>query len=382
MGRRVPVNGDRRPPTVAVVGAGTLGVSVAHACLVAGSPVTLLVRGGPEVAAEKARWVGRSLARDVGRRVLAAADARAAATRLRVTADPGDLSGVDVALECVAEDVAAKRSVIAMVESVVDRRCLIASTTSSIPAGTLAVGARHPARVLVTHYIWPAHRMPLVEVAWHARADADARDRLAWLCASQRKSWVRTADRPGFLITRALLAYWDAAIRLVDAGVAPDVVDGELEAFGWPIGPLRIIDAAGMGSAARVHGWLSPQLGRDHPGLARLSELVDAGRTGFYRRDGGVRRPDEATVELLRARDRRDTGPDGPPVLPYVMDALADAVADAVADGVLPSWEEAAGVFDAAFGYAGPAGGVRRWPALRPSDRRPVLSRREQSCRW
>src|SRR5262249_55589817 len=142
MGQGVRVNGNRTaPPSVAVVGAGTLGLSVVHACLVAGSPVTLLVRGR-EAAVEKARQVGRSLQRHRPRQVLPAADASAAGGRLRVATDTADLARADVLLECVPEEVAAKRAVIAAAESVVDRACLIASTTSSIPSATLAVGAR------------------------------------------------------------------------------------------------------------------------------------------------------------------------------------------------------------------------------------------------
>jgi 3-hydroxyacyl-CoA dehydrogenase len=372
MGPGVRMNGNRiSPPAVAVVGGGTLGVSVVHACLVAGSPVTLLVRGGREAVVAKARQVDRSLEREVLRQALPAEKARAAAKRLRVTTDTADLTGADVLLECVSEDVAAKRSVIAAAESVVDPACLIASTTSSIPCATLAVGARHPQRIMVAHYIWPAHRMPLVEVAVNARTGTEARDRLAWLCASQHKRWVQAADRPGFLITRALLAYWDAAIRLVCGGSDPAAVDDALEAFGWPLGPLRIIDATGIKTCAQVHDWLSPLLGHSYPGLARLRALVDAGATGFYRRDDGARRADESTVRLLREHYRQSGAPDGTPpadapgILSFVMDALADEVAHAVSDAVLPSWEEAAAAFDTAFGYAGPGGGLRSWPAHR-----------------
>lgn len=273
-------------------------------------------------------------------------------------------------LESVPEDVAVKRAVIATVESVVHEDCLIASTTSSIPAATLAVGARHPERIVVTHYCWPAHRMPLVEVALHARCGAPARQRLDWLLASQGKHVLRTADRPGFLTTRALFASWDGAVRLLGEGYDAAAVDEALERYGWPLGPFRVMDAAGLRSVARIHDWLAPSLGSRFTALALVSGMLGAGLDTFYHRDpDGGRRPRPEVGDHLRARMRarrggsRPSGAADTPPLARVMDALANEVALAVAEGVLSSADDAAAAYDLAFGFTGPNGGLRAWMA-------------------
>ncbi|MGW5363245.1 3-hydroxyacyl-CoA dehydrogenase family protein [Actinopolymorpha pittospori] len=364
-------------PVLGVVGAGTLGISLVQAGLAAGSPVTVLVRGGEDGAASRSGAIARALRRDVDRGGLPAEQARRRLERVRVTTEPADLAGADIVLESVPEDVAAKRAVIATVESAVDSDCLIASTTSSIPAATLAVGARRPERIVVTHYCWPAHRMPLVEVALHARCGAPARQRLDWLLSSQGKHVLRTADRPGFLTTRALFAFWDGAVRLLGEGHDVAAVDAALEGYGWPLGPFRVMDAAGLRSVARIHDWLAPSLGHRFTALALVSGMLGAGLDTFYDRDpDGGRRPRPEVGEHLRARmparpgrtgRSRAVGTVGTPPLARVMDALADEVAMAVAEGVLSSADDsaddAAAAYDLAFGFTGPNGGLRAWMA-------------------
>ncbi|MGW0229230.1 3-hydroxyacyl-CoA dehydrogenase family protein [Actinopolymorpha singaporensis] len=357
------MNAVREVPILGVVGAGTLGVSLVQAGLAAGSPVTVLVRGGEEGAASRRRGIARALQRDVDRAALRPDQARLRLDRLRVTTDPADLAGAEVVLESVPENVAAKRAVIATVESVVDGNCLIASTTSSIPAATLAVGARRPERIVVTHYCWPAHRMPLVEVALHARCDATAKQRLEWLLASQGKQWLRTADRPGFLTTRALFAYWDGAIRLLCEGYDAAAVDEALERYGWPLGPFRVMDAAGVRSVVRINQWLAPLLGNRFTALALLSGMVDAGLDTFYHRDSDGRRRSRPEIGDHLWGLTGGTAPRqaGTPLLARVMNALAHEVTLAVAEGVLPSCEDAAAAYDLAFGFTGPNGGLRAW---------------------
>ncbi len=354
------------PPVLGVIGAGTLGISVVQACLAAGSRVTLLVRGGEEGVAAKGWAIARALQRDADRGVLPSEQARERLERLEVTSDPARLSGADVVLESVAEDVAAKRAVIATIESMVDDSCLIASTTSSIPAATLAVGAARPERIVVTHYFWPAHRMPLVEVALHARCNPAARQRLHWLLASQGKHVLQTADRPGFLTTRALFAHWDGAIRLVCQGHDPAEVDEALEGYGWPLGPFRVMDAAGLRSVARIHEWLAPSLGHRFRSLALLPGMIAAGMESFYDRTESGRRSRPEVAGYLRGTQPvpdRSCGAERDQALARVMDALAGEVALAVSEGVLATRDDAAAAYDLAFGFTGPNGGLRAWMA-------------------
>ena len=98
-----------------MVGAGTLGVTVAHAALAAGSPVVLLVRdrAGDGVAVRSRREaIAGSLQREVSRGAISGAAAATLLDGLRVTTDPADLAGVEVVIEAVPEDLPVKQAVL------------------------------------------------------------------------------------------------------------------------------------------------------------------------------------------------------------------------------------------------------------------------------
>ncbi len=358
---------DRRIPAVGVVGGGTLGITVAHAALAAGSPVVLLVRdrvGDGAAVLSRRNAIADSLQREVGRGAIAGPAAATLLDALRVTTDPVELAGLGVVVEAVPEDLATKQAVLAELEDHVSPTCLVASATSGIPAAWLAARARHPERIVVAHYVWPAHRMPLVEVALHHRTSADARAALDGLLRSQGKTAVRVTDRPGFLITRALLAYWDEAVRLVAGGLEPTAVDQALEVFGFPLGPLRMMDRAGLTTAAAVHEQLLSADGHLFTALSRLRAVTNAGLPGFYAHTAAGRTPIPAAAAALRGvvpSLGRYSAMSAETIVDRVVGALGREVDHAVRDGVVASWSEAGRAIDLAYGFPLRHGGLEAW---------------------
>jgi 3-hydroxyacyl-CoA dehydrogenase len=345
------------PLRVGVVGAGTLGATVVRAVLAAGSPVTVLVRGGDVRRRQRAAELAAAVRRETARGHLPAQETEQRLAGLRVTDRMADLADAELVVESVPESASLKREVIAAIEAVVPAATVIASTTSSIPAAVLAAGARHPGRVVVAHFVWPAHRIPLVEVAFHAGTDQSAVARLGRFLAALGKQPVRVADRPGFLITRALFAYWDAAVGLVRDGCPPAAVDDALTGFGWPLGPFAVMEGTTLSSVARIQTDLMPHLEDRFPSLAALSAAVTAGADRIY---GPGRSLDLYTGALL-CRSDRAAGLGAGPIVERTVGALGDEVDRAVSEGVAASWDEAGAAIDAAYGFPGDRGGLARW---------------------
>lgn len=349
---------------IGVVGAGTLGTTVARAALASGSPVTVLVRGGAERCQRRAADLDTAVRRDAARGRLGGTDVAELLRRVRFTHRMDDLADADVVVESVPESAVAKRNVLAEIEDVVRGNALIASTTSSIPASVLAGGARHPERVVVAHYVWPAHRIRLVEVALHEVTDPAAVQRLDRMLAAQGKRAVRVADRPGFFITRALFAYWDAALELVRDGCAPAAVDDALTGFGWPMGPFAVMEGTGLPSVARIYAQLAPHLGVGFPALAALPTAVAAGVRGIY----DAQRALDAHLAVLIRRGVDAVGLEADAIVDRTVGALAAEVDRAVTEGVVASWDEAGVAIDLAYGFPESRGGLARWARKARAD--------------
>ena len=60
------------------------------------------------------------------------------------------------------------------------------------------------------------------------------------------KTTVVCRSAPGFLVTRVLFFYLNEACRLWEQGVATEVIDRAMRDWGWPMGPMRLIDEVGV----------------------------------------------------------------------------------------------------------------------------------------
>jgi len=362
------------PSCIGVVGAGILGRTVAVLTATTAARTVLLVRPLPGRARVVALALRRDLAREVAAGKLDADQAERAAESVTVTDDPGALAPCDAVIESLVEDVQVKRAALARIEAEVGADCLVTSTTSSLPVHVLGHGARHPERIAVTHYVWPAQRRPLVEVVAPAGLTGQARERLFAMLRAQGKAWVLVADRPGFLITRVLYAYWSEVVSLLVEGALPSEIDDAVESFGWPMGPCRVMDLTGLRSVVGIHRHVGPHLDGRTAAVDLLAALPAMGLTGFesghglYRYVDGLRFDDRSALHLLRAHgegtDRRGTdrrGADrGLPAdaVDRLMGALVNETARCLEDGVVPDWPTAATAIDEALGFPGARGGL------------------------
>jgi len=237
---------------VGVVGIGTLGVTVAQLVLDAGGEAVLLVREGADKIGSAERALDASLAREVNAGRLARVAAADARRRAHVTDQAAALSCCDIVIECLPEVLAGKRSLLAHVERHLADGAIFASATSSIPAAAIGAHARRPGRVAVAHFVWPANRSRLVEVAFPEHVDADVAEMLIGFLRAHGKHPLVVRDVAGFLVTRAVMAYWSETVELLAEGVSPVELDTALEGMGWPIGACRLLDGASISTAVSV----------------------------------------------------------------------------------------------------------------------------------
>jgi 3-hydroxybutyryl-CoA dehydrogenase len=164
---------------------------------------------------------------------------------------PQALARADVLFEGVTETLEAKRDAYARACRNLRPDAVIASTTSSMLADTLAEMVTHPERFLNAHFLNPAYLIPLVEVSPAKRTDESTFDKVKSLLESAGKVVVRCAPSPGFIVPRLQAAAMNEAARLVEEGVAtPEDIDRAVRAGFGPrytaMGLCEFIDYGGL----------------------------------------------------------------------------------------------------------------------------------------
>jgi 3-hydroxyacyl-CoA dehydrogenase/enoyl-CoA hydratase/3-hydroxybutyryl-CoA epimerase len=189
-------------------------------------------------------------------------------------------------IEAVFEDLELKRRVLAQTEAIVSQTCVIASNTSALPIGEIAAHAAHPERILGMHYFSPVPRMPLLEIVVTPKTSAQALSTARAYGAAQGKAMIVVKDSPGFYTTRILSPYLNEALALLDGGASVSAVDEELVGFGFPLGPLGLLDEVGLAVGEHVSRHLGEALAyRGLLASSALSRMIAAGLSG--KRNGG-----------------------------------------------------------------------------------------------
>ncbi len=314
---KVPELADAEPREIAataVVGMGSMGTGIAHALIIAGLPV--VVRDQDEAALEKGlARIQKSVQKRVASGKLAEDRAQKMLALIATTTAWKDIAGAHLVIEAVFEDVAVKRAVLAEIEAVCSAETIVATNTSTISLDELAEGMAHPERLVGMHFFNPAHRMPLVEVIRREATPAGAIAAAMALAKRIRKTPVLVRNREGFLVNRIFIPYFKEAFWLVQDGADPRSVDAAMVDFGFAMGPLALIDMAGLDILAFTDAVMRRAFERHGPLSPIVTRLVEAGclgqktGSGVYRYAKGDYTPhDSEAAHRIIAEVRREAG--------------------------------------------------------------------------
>lgn len=232
---------------VAVVGAGAMGLGIAHAFASAGYQVAMI--DANEGVADRALVKIRALMeQDVAKGRLDAAQMTATLARIQPAQKLAAVDGADLVVEAIIEDLEAKRTLLAQLEALVGPRCIIASNTSSLSITTLAAACKHPERVAGLHFFNPVNRMRLVEVIDGLKTAPAVAETLMQAARSIKKEVVRVKDTPGFLVNQVGRGFTLEAVNVVAEGAATfaDVDRVMRDTAGFRMGPFELLDLIGL----------------------------------------------------------------------------------------------------------------------------------------
>src|SRR5947209_14385680 len=94
--------------------------------------------------------------------------------------------------------------------------------------------------------------MPLLEVIPTEATDPEAIVTAVRFGRRMGKTVIVVRDHPGFWVNRILSPYLNEAGRLLEHGVPIEVIDGAMTKFGFPVGPVALLDEVGLDVAHKA----------------------------------------------------------------------------------------------------------------------------------
>ena len=253
--------------TVLIVGAGTMGSGIAQVSLQAGLSVTLCDTMAQQL--EKARkGIETGLAKSVAKGKMTPQAQDECLKRITYTDDLGCAGDADIIIEAIQENLEAKKRLFAQLSQLCRQDAILASNTSTISITAISAAVSLPERFLGMHFFNPVPAMKLL-----------------------KKVPVTSKDSGGFIANRIGSPMLNAAVNLLDSGVGTrEDIDSAMKfGYGYPMGPLELIDVVGVDVQVAVMEVLYQEFGDPYykpaPLLKRMLAAGHLGRKsgkGFY----------------------------------------------------------------------------------------------------
>jgi len=304
---------------IGLVGAGTMGSSIAVCLAASGFDVTMLDANQSALEAGL-RNIDRILTGLV-KRGLTEAELEIYKKRIRPTDRFEDLSEADLAIEAVPEELSIKEQVFAKLDRHCKKDCILASNTSSLSITQLASFTKRPELVVGLHFFNPAHVMQLVEVVPGLRTAARTTEDALGFGRSLNKLAVKVEECASFLVNRLLGRYTNEALwSLQDGSAQIEEIDQAACQLLMPVGPLTLRDMNGMEIGLAVAEFNFREYGERYHPAPLLKELVNQNLLGkktgkgFYLYEEETRKKLGVNPEIQTIVERLSKGTNKPRV--------------------------------------------------------------------
>jgi len=337
-----------------MLGAGLMGAGIAYVTADAGIPVRLrdkddaaLGRGFKQIAA--------SFDERVRRRRLTPREREEKLALVTGTTDYSGMRTAEVVIEAVFEDIKVKHAVLRDVEREAPD-AIFASNTSSLPIGKIAEAAQHPERVVGMHFFSPVHKMPLLEVIRAPKTSAETVATVVALGKRMGKTVIVVNDGVGFYTSRILAPYVNEAAFIFNDGAAVEEIDGALVDFGFPVGPMQLLDEVGIDVGAKVAHIMHEAFGARLAPPAGFEKLVESGRLGRKSKKGfykyGEEKGPKVVDETVYALGQKRSSPPPAEIAERCVLQMVNEAALCLGEGILRSARD--GDVGAVFGLGWP----------------------------
>ena len=293
---------------VMVVGAGTMGHSIAQVFAQGGFKVQL-TDVNTETLSKAKTLIEANLWTLIEQDLLDKTEQTNILSRIQTTQSlekAGEKA--DLVIEAVFEDIQIKKEIFKALDEICPQHTILASNTSYLDIFKF-VETKRPEKLLIAHWFAPPHIIPLVEIVYGPQTSQETVTMLKTLLIQLgKRPIVLSKFLPGFIINRLQSALRFEVLYLLDHGyaTAEDIDEATKASFGLRIpllGLVKSMDFGGIDSIQRIisnHAYQPPVV---HDRSEIIDGLIAQGRLGVKSGKGFYDYGGRSAVELMRERD-------------------------------------------------------------------------------
>ncbi len=244
---------------VAVFGAGTMGSGICQ--VFAQNGHTVLMYASSVASAQKHRdKLGASFDKRIAKGKMTE-EQKAAILGNILCEEKEAAADADLVIECVKEEMAAKRELLGELDELCKPETIFATNTSSLSVTEMGTGLKHP--VIGMHFFNPVPAMKLVEVIRGANTTDETFKTIYDLSLAIGKEPVEVVESPGFIVNRILVPMINEGAGLYETGVASveDIDKAMKLGANLPMGPLELGDFIGLDVCLAIMNTLYDETG-------------------------------------------------------------------------------------------------------------------------
>jgi len=233
--------------TIGVVGAGLMGADVAQLAVESGMNVILHDSDQGNLKAAHDIITGR-LDRYVHDGRISSDERRSIASRIKLHNNMKDLVNSDFIIECITEDLEAKRELFRQLDKICKPGVIFASNTSALSITQMGAATQRPESVIGMHFMNPARPMKVVELVCGLVTTRETFEMAKSVAKRMGKKCVESKDYPGFVINRIMMPMINEAIfTLYEGAATAQAIDKTMKlGMNLPMGPLELADMIGL----------------------------------------------------------------------------------------------------------------------------------------
>lgn len=285
--------------TIAVIGAGLMGVGIAQVFVTQGKLVKVY---------DPLESTLNSLVERLRQNLDLVNKPHDCLENLIISRSLADAVGdADIVFEAAPEQLEIKQSIFRDLLPLVKNDAILASNTSVIPIKEIGQGLDHKGRLVGTHWWNPAFLIPLVEVVQsEATSDWVVEQTIGLLEEVGKKPVHVKKDVAGFVGNRLQHALWREAIALINDGVCDaetiDIVVKNSFGMRLPVlGPIENSDMVGLDLTLDIHNVILKGINRDVTPSPLLQHKVASGELGMKSGKGFRRWTDNQANQVRRS---------------------------------------------------------------------------------